>query len=273
MPEKEFGKLSLSQLKQLHEMLLQLQELRKGFEAAAKLDEKGFIADLPLGFRWAEIYSYPFLDHLKRFLCFSGADVVIEQAKQQGDPQQFILDELPKFQEKIRESDKTSLTGEQNLFGIAFSLFKSLDAMLLYGKSLSRLLLETVQGDFDSLLKAVSVDHTIVGNSVVTSLLTFAEMEDDKKFFIQLSNAMSKRPRKPKSEYGALRYLLATLDEIGELEKLSHEERYELFCVNLKVYDPEGNKDDPAEGLKKFIQRWKKDQGTSVSDFMSSTSE
>ena len=56
MVEKEFGRLSLPQIKQLVVMLQGLRPERKELARAAKADQKYFIRNAPSHFSWAEFY-------------------------------------------------------------------------------------------------------------------------------------------------------------------------------------------------------------------------
>lgn len=271
MIEKEFGKYSIDELQKILEIIQTFISQKPELLSAIQKDEKGFVEDLPTGFRWADVYCHSFIGHASLALYYAGAGQEPAKAAASENPQAYALNELPKFAVNVLEPEGSTLTGEQNLGAIFLALFRSLDSMLLYGKSLSRLVAEAEGGNMDSLFKAVSIDHSIVSNAVIAGYITVAEMRDDHDFFDGLTKALSKRPKKANIDHGPLRYLLALLSEEGVLETLSEEARYKLFCIDLAVYDPDNELQDAAGSLKKFIQRWKKDQETSISDFMSST--
>ena len=272
MSDKEFGKYSLAELRQVHEMIQLFLEQKPELLEAIIEDENGFVENLPVGFRWADLYCHSFLQICMFSLHYVGAEGELAKAAKSDNPQAYVLNELPKFDVSVKEPESSLLTGKQNLVAINLALFRSLDSMLLYGKSLSRLVDEAADGNMDSLFKAVSIDHSVVSNAVVAGYITVAEMEDDRDFFKSLASALSKRPKKTNLDYGPLRYFLAMLSEVDVLDTLSEEDSYQLFCVELGLYDPDNKLEDPSGSLKQFIQRWRKDQATSNPDFVSSSS-
>lgn len=272
MAEKEFGKLSLEEIKLLLDQLRSLEALRREIQAGLAEGDHPFYTQLPLGYGWSNLYCLSYMQMLAGLVHHLGISPEIKKALKTDNPQGYLLSEMQNFGENIIPAEGTSLSGEQNIGAIIMATTRSLDSILIYGKSVNRLVLEVASGNIESLFKAVSIDHSVVQNPIVGTFLALGEVYEDQEFFKELGRVISKGPRKVPQDYGPLRYILATLSEMDCLDAMSQEALYQLFCVELKIYDQEGTMDDPARSLMKFIQRWRKDQATSNHDFMSSPS-
>ncbi|PHQ57941.1 MAG: hypothetical protein COA29_02455 [Porticoccus sp.] len=267
MIEKELGKLTLAQLKRMVEILLGLPAQRDELLLAARKDSKGKLANSPPNFSWAGFYSMSIIELIEAFFRLAGLQCVLEEALANSDPQQYILDKLPDADEQIGV-EQGDLHSEYALIACVVALGYSLKSLEVYGHSLNHFHTQFVAGSDDALFKIIRIDHSAISNSEIARRIAIAEMTSDDDFFKQLSNALLNRPKKPMKRYGPLRYILATLDEMGHLDFLGERDLYNLLSLELDLYPRTG---DPRS-LKKFVDRWKSDHATQNRDFMSSPS-
>jgi len=148
----------------------------------------------------------------------------------------------------------------KHLFGLLYSIEKSIKSMVTFGKFLNELVADVQNGNVQALFKAVQIDRTITSCSPIADRISRAEILREDDFFKKLSNALTTKPMKPKEEYRELRYILYALEEVDALDTLPTERAYQLFCNELAIYPSVGS--DPARNLEKFIYRWKKARET-----------
>lgn len=271
MNEKEFGNLSLSQLKEMAALLLAMKPQRTELTRAAKEDKKQFLHDAPEDFSWCDFYNLSLIELVCTVLWLGKLDDQVRIAKEQDDPQQYILDTFKSLEPDVRNFCGDIKYAEYTFVASVIALMKSLEAIEVYGSSLNRLMRLAVEGDNKAVRDIVSLDHSAVGNAHIASRIAIAELRQDKKFLIQVNKALRGKPKKYKVEYGPIRYLLATLNELSLLDKFSTDDFYQLFCLDLELYPCNGS--DPARSLMRFIDRWKKGNATPFGDFVSSPSQ
>ncbi|WP_036860023.1 hypothetical protein [Porticoccus hydrocarbonoclasticus] len=267
MKDKEFENLNLAQLKKMVEILLAIPAKRNEMLLAARDDSKGKLANSPSNFSWASFYSISIIELTVIFFKLAGLQDVLNKALATSDPQQYILDKLPCADEQIAV-DESDLHSEYALVACIVALGNSLRSLEIYGRSLNYLHAQFVAGSDEALFKIIRIDHSAISNPEIARRIAIAEMKSDEDFFKQLSNALLNRPKKPMKRYGPLRYILATLDEMGYLDSLGERDLYNLLSLELDLYPRTG---DPRS-LKRFVDRWKSDDATRNRDFMSSPS-
>lgn len=250
-----------TEVKELNTVLTMLWDLHIARPSISELfgeDEKGILKNAPANFSWAEYYSYPLKNYpwaLIRIIDETGELAAELRTKTKIDEIDQVLDRLdvPEFVDFGNGTVETKYA----FIAIWYALLRSLESIQVYGRSLSRLVEDVVQGSDKALFDAVKMDHSILGNPHIQRRIAIAEMKLDKKFFSQLANSIKGRPLKYSPDLWQIRYLLSLTHEIGLLDSLTMEDAYELYCLELKVYSDKGA--DPAGSLWKFINRWKKD--------------
>jgi len=263
--QKEFGKFTLEQLRQLAGLLLSLPHLQgqwRGLldELESKLAEK----DIP-PFYWSTAYIDDFYTLIAKFTHLCSHDAWLSSSMNMDDPQQSVLD---KAQNAFETLDDDLDNGPEprgklhEILGLNYALIKNLECIWLYGFPLNTLVAMASYGHDKSLFKAVRIDRSIVSCPAIAGRLAHAEMFGDTNFFKKLRNALNGKPKKPKDEYGPLRFILFQLSEDGTLDRLSIEERYNLLCVDLRLYSDDTKSKDPALSLDKYISRWKESLST-----------
>ncbi|MCW8887036.1 MAG: hypothetical protein OQK12_17560 [Motiliproteus sp.] len=249
---------SIPDLKLILSMIWELHIHREELTQLFFDDERGFINDAPTPFGWAELYSEPLIN-LVSYLVLTidpDGDVTRElKSKTSLSEIKAVFDEIddPKFADFGSGEEHTKYL----FLCIWFALMRSLESIQVYGRSINRLVEDVAHGNDKALFDAVRLDHSVTANEHVYRRIAIAELKQDQKFFKRLANCHKSRPEKSSPKLYPLRYLLAATHEIGLLDQLSIDQAYELFCVELKVYDENGA--DPAGSLWQFISRWKKE--------------
>ena len=106
------------------------------------------------------------------------------------------------------------------------------------------------------MFKAVRVDRAIISCPPIAHRIAKAELRGETRFFTKLRKALTGKLQVNQG-YDTLRFLLIALNEAGGLDSLSGDDRFNLFCKQLKAYP---NRElDSADALRMFIYRWIRD--------------
>lgn len=254
--QKEYGKLSLDELKGLLDPLINPQrdglDLTKKHPAlpVARLDK---VFGPP--YVWAPFYELPFLTHLAVTLCSGGLGKKLKQWAKRRNPQRAVLDWMN--QSASESLDPRLNVQNPKLFYLATcSLGKSLQALMVYNRSLSGLTEDVRNGDDSAFFKAVRVDRSALACPTFAERLTRAEIQHESGFFKKLRHALTGKLEKQDARFHYLRFTLALLEELGQLDRLNMEDRYTLLAEGLRLYPRTGK--DPVRSLDQFIARWRK---------------
>lgn len=256
---KEYGKLSGDQLRQLAELLPQLESLSREFRESLKSDPKAREAIYEEPLWWAPLYELPYEQHLALFLTAMGLDKFVVAAAATSDPQQKILeaakDDSLVDQAKLPEGMKL---GE--LIGFVFSLGRSLESLLVWGRYLNELVSAAREGDDASLFRAVRIDPSVVSCPSVAARISRAVLLSDIKFLRALRSAMEGRTQKQAKYLRAVRLAFQALHE-GGVSAISDKKLRALFIDRLGVYkdSPLGS---PEKALRKHFQAAKRKSTT-----------
>jgi len=258
--QKEFGRVSFDQLVQLIDLVNQLPAEKATLLEAYKNQPEKLRAIVDEDFAWGILYQCSLTELIAFFSIVSGFSKQLAEIATAEDPTEAAIlaayedDSLP-YPDGEDEQDK-----RKAIFASLMALVKSIDSIRIYGVPLHVLVDRVKRGDDTALFKILRIDRSAMSCPCITDRMSLAELEEDHLFFKKLKNALSGSPKKPKDEYGVLRYILYLLDDENALDDLSIEERYSLFCERLKLYPSDG--DDPAKSLDQFIRRWKKEFST-----------
>jgi len=231
---KEYKKLTADQFRSF---VVKLPELRKQQQEISQL-----LADLPgekfkelmrEGFNWANVYEFSFAEHIAYCLIAFGQVPYLREIGKAPDVQQAVLDT---WDREIRDEDVSAEFSKGQLIGLAYSLQRTVLSVMLYQRSLSGLIQEVRDSDsIDSLFKAVRIDRAVVSCPTIAEKIARAEMRQDKRFFLNLRNALKGPMQKHWEAYRDLRYSLLVLREMG-LDSLSDAQLEHLLVHTLKVY-------------------------------------
>lgn len=239
-------------------MILSIHQDRSELTAYFINDDAEILVNSPMPFSWANLYSFPIIQLVRMLLkTLEPSDQIHQdlQGKSNIEEVQAVLD-------KYEGADVVDFgQGKDHtkymFLAIWFALLRSLESIQVYGRSLNRLMEDVANGSDKALFDAVKLDHSAIGNEHIQRRISIAELQMDKKFFTRLGNVMKQRPTKQSVKLYPVRYVLALLDEIGQLDTLTQEDAYQLFCIDLELYPMKS--EDPAGSLWQFIYRWKND--------------
>lgn len=235
-PEKEYGKLSLDQFKQL---VQKLPEIRKKQKEPPKLfhsipeDEKHEI--LVEGLSWANVYERSVDEQLALLVCKSGRADKLHEAAQSDDPTQAALDLFESDEFADFNGYEGSITQKREVIGLLIALKRNVLSMMLFDRTLDKMVQEVKSGNDESLFLAVCIDRSIVACPIIADRIAKAELESDDDFFVELSRSLSGPSGKYWESYKDLRYAFFLLRDSG-IDQLPAAQLEDLFVNQLKLY-------------------------------------
>ena len=251
--KKEYGRLSLDQLKQLRKNVGEFRALSWEIESSLKSKDGALKEIFNQSYSWADLYQMSLTDHVVHLTVIMGLSSHLSNIASQDDPQQSALDLNHQNQEFDNNFEQSGFE-KQDLFGCAYSLGRTILCVQTYDFFMNELIEMASNGNDSSLFKAVRIDRSVTSCPPIADRISIAEIEQDAKFFRKLGEAYIKGPEPPDMEYIDLRYLLITLEGENVLENLSMNDEYNLFVRELGVYP---DTDDAKRNLHQFIYRWK----------------
>ena len=249
---KQYGKLTPAQFRILVDQLPALEStaanLRKFMQGTpGETWDKILTAD----YTWAWVYEYPFVLHLSVAVHVLNLTDWINEVAAADDPQQRVLDDLHKETSDEFHPD----VQPQHGLGLVVSVSRTMQSILLYGRSLSALIQEVRDNnDLDCLFRAIKVDRTVVNCPTVADCIAKAELRHDEAFFKRLSNAFKGPSKKEWAGLAGMKLSFNVLREF-ELNDLSDDELEQLMVHTLDVY-----KDVPGarKNLRMHYQNFRK---------------
>ncbi len=262
--EKEFGKLSLEQIKQLLSQFPELRDIRTEVIEYFRDSGQNLLEKSPVNFSWANHYETPLQKITSDVSRYSGSLHILFKALEQDDPQQYFLDNYLKDETRNHDLANGEELDVYLLFTSWYALMKSIESIEIYGCSMSRLIEQAKAGDEKSLFNAIRIDRSVATCEFAKRRISIAQVQEDETFFKKLRNALEHPPKKQYQAYDDIRYLLAALGEFGELDKLKPKQLHKLFHTELGLYR------DDLSSFRKFLSDWKKKNATSNLNFESS---
>ncbi|MES2191588.1 MAG: hypothetical protein V4454_15825 [Pseudomonadota bacterium] len=249
---KEYGKLTAAQFRGFVDQLPlfqgQAEEMRKAMRDTPKERWRELLKS---DYSWAWIYEFPFIVHIVLAVyAFNLGDWVADVASS-PDPQQKVLDEILNDPVEDFHPDLEIQDG----LGITVSLTRTIQSILLFGRSLSALIQDVRETEnLDSLFKAIKVDRSVVNCPTVADCIAKAELQDNKAFFKRLSNAFKGPSQKEWAGLAGMKFSFNFLRE-AEIDDLSDAELEQLMVHTLEVY-----KDVPGarKNLRMHYQNFRK---------------
>jgi len=268
---KKHGKLNQDQLCGLLAVFSQIRKQKKELSTLSRKKWKNAYKKIGDNVAWSWCYEFTLVKHIMLLIIAMGQEKqLLEHAKSLDYDK--IINEWAYSEIDIEEGKFSKDLDDTYRASLFFALQRSIESLETYNKSLNALVADVGCGIDSALFHAIRLDHSAISNPTIASRITRAELEDDKKFFKKLTNALDGRPKKTWSYYKDLRVILALLEETETLDSLSSQEAYQLFCIDLKIYPTSGK--DPARSLQRYIQKWKINvRATPNRDFRSSPKE
>lgn len=232
--QRKYGLVSGAQLRGFVDYLPSFQKLAQEMhDAMQDLPKEKWDKLLTEGYSWSWVYEFPFVFHTAvAVYAFNLIDWLTEVAASE-DPAQRVLDDLPNGPPS---DDFHHDVDDQEGIGLVISMVRTVQSVLLHGRSLSALLSDVRErDDLDSLFKAIKIDRTIVTSPTVADRIAKAEFQNDKVFFRRLSNAFKGPSQKEWAGLSGMKFSMHVLMDSG-LKDLSDDELEELMVHVLEVY-------------------------------------
>lgn len=235
-PKKEYGKLSLEQFKritkEMPEVRAQIEELPNLIRSTSK-DRINEILDRD--FYWSEVYELKFHEQIAiMFFAFGRVQKLYEMA-QSPDPEQAVIDWMDTDDGEDWNGGEGGQFQKKHVLGLTVAMQRNILSIMLYHRTLNKLVEEVREGDDTSLFLAIRVDRSIVSCPTFADRIARAEVENDKMFFLHLRSALKGPSRKHWEMYKDLRYSLYMLRELG-FDKMSDAQLEDLLVHKLKLY-------------------------------------
>lgn len=254
--EKEFGKLSIQQLRAFYAAYYSTQEQQKEIAKEAALKEEKIQILLASVGAWGAGYEIPYLKILAMFLVVTGLWEELADAARADDPQQAVLDLI----ESSWEPEHLTEEEEKQSIGLFLVVLGNQNSLKMFNQPLSDLVAKAAEGDEEAALQAVTVDRAAVQAEPIARLICRAQLAGDESFMNRLARAITRtKPRRPREDLDDVRFLLEMLDEAKGLENIAHKALYDVLIDDLEVYPDTGK--DAMSGLKKLIQKRKQQIG------------
>ncbi len=248
--EKEFGKLSQQQFRELYAAYHQLKQEKADFTNEATKNKARLEELVTKTGSWGIYYEFSYLEILSMFLIASGLADRIKDACTQEDPQQEVID--------LIEGDwlPEDLTEEEEalMLGLHFANIGNISGMKMFSQTVSSMIEQVANGNDEALFKAVFTDRASVQAEPIARRICKAQILGDEPFMNLLAKAITRtKPGRPKLNYDDLRFMLEVMDDACDLDNITHSRLYDLVVDDLELYPDDGK--DPISSLKKLIQK------------------
>lgn len=234
--EKEYGKLSLEQFKQL---VKDLPEVRGQIEKVPSLirsvPAERISELLDKEFYWAEVYELPYHEQIALLFFALGKVKELIDISKSPDPQQAAIDFAHSEDNEDWNGGEGGLFEKKHVVGLTVALQRNILSVMLFHRTLDKLVDEVRMGNDESLFQAVRIDRSIVACPTFADRIALAELENDRMFFLHLRSALKGPSKKHWEMYKDLRYALHMLKELG-FDKMSDAELEDLLVHKLKLY-------------------------------------
>lgn len=127
------------------------------------------------------------------------------------------------------EEQQEAIRIGQSFYSSFLSSFHQTLSVMVHGEKLTSLVAQAKAGDDDAFVKAVQVDRRILtAIPYFRDRLNRSQMEADWNFSDKLSYRLKSPPYRGKIRYKSLWLTIATLDQVGWLDKLSYPELLDI---------------------------------------------
>ena len=260
--QKSLGKLSDSQLQRFVAVLRSF-DVWKNFYAA--LDErprlKKIIRSGRLRFQWAPLYELQMAELIVLLIFTLDDDGALRRGLESADDKQEFVIALAEG--LIADNDETPVRVRTRRIVTALALLqvllKSIESIQYFSQSMGELVLKAAAGDDESMIRAVSIDPTVLNCAPIAHRFSLAVISGDRKLLRRISKAFG-GPHKGKMPNRTLRYVERVLAESGAFEAASRSHIFDVVATKLGLY--EQLKGDPKKGLDTLFARWRADAST-----------
>lgn len=228
-------KISVDEFK---ELVRSLPEVREGIADLPKLAKKLSTEKLAKMFDedsvWSELYKLSFEEFLVCFIyCIGKLNDLLEAVKAANPSREFL--NRARQWDVEEDIDLPEGIEEKHVIFFTFALQRQILSIMLYHRSLSRLVAEAAAGNNESLFLAVRLDRSVVACPAIAVRIAKAEFTNDSRFFLHLRSALKGPLGKHWEAYKDLRYAFALLREVG-FDSLSDAQLESLLVDQLGLY-------------------------------------
>ena len=252
--EKEFGKLTLDQLRMLIAFLPELDRLHSEMPAVFAEKQEKLNSVLTPRFSWSHFYELPIEEHMAKFAEIANLAQNIVAAAASDDPQQFLIDDL-KDGIQVWQGGSDGQFELKHLLGVVYSIKNTLDCLMVYGFYINEFIAQLREGDDNALFKAIRIDPTVASCPTAADRISRAVMEHHESFLHDLHNAFGGKTGDQASHLKHFRFVMQALREGGALEKSNNELIQLVF--DLGLYDDIAGSE---KNVRELIRKSKKKQ-------------
>ncbi len=179
MTSKPYGKFTSDQIKTFSIQLQEAQPLGDSLQSLMKEAGPEKLKEiLGKNFAWYSLYEQPFEVHIAIAVMVLGWQDEIHAAALADDPQQAFLDFTASLdQDADWQGEYQGIYEKKDLTAIVISVFKTMKSIMVYQKSLSRLIEEVRLGNDKSLFDAVRIDRSVLACPSIASRISLAELQ------------------------------------------------------------------------------------------------
>jgi len=253
-PQKEFGKLTLDQLRMLIALLPELDRLHSEMPAVFAEKQEKLDTVLTPGFFWSQFYELPIEEHMEALTVIAGLAPNLKAAVVSDDPQQFLIDNLKDGIQDWQGGFEGRFE-KKHLYSVAYSTKYTLDCLVVYGFYINEFIAQVRQGNDAALFKAIRIDPTVASCPTAADRISRAVMEQDETFLHDLHNAFGGKTGDQASHLKHFRFVMQALREGGALEKSNNELIQLVF--DLGLYDDVAGSE---KNVRELIRKSKKKQ-------------
>lgn len=190
---------------------------------------------------YSQVYECPFIEHLSLVVVGLNRFEEVKAFAASHDPQEAVL-EMLRRQDDVDDKDQHPDFPTESVVTLAYSLGRTIQSMVTYGRSISSLLQDVRENNnHDSLFKAIRMDRAVIGTPTAMRLIAHSQLRDNKAFFKNLRSALAGPSKKEWAGLDQMRYAFVILRELG-VNDLSEAQLEELMVDQLQVYrSPKGD--------------------------------
>lgn len=252
--EKEFGKLSAGQMRQIYAHAYKFTSQGQDFQRWLEDDEIS-----PFITSWSHLYDRPFSDLTALMVWFFDWNEPLNEIAKSGDPQQDFLVFIEQQNKEVEEMELTEEEREECremmpfLITLMLAVKGNIDALSQRYRSICEMMEEVREGNDRALFEAITVDRSVVSCKTASDRIALAQGTGDERFMDQMAKAFKRSvPRRVDPEYNDFRLMYEILFEATGPDGPTTAQVQKILCEELDLYDPY------SDGLQKMIQKRKK---------------
>lgn len=260
--EKSLGRLSRSQLERFVAVAKSFDTWKNFYTEIERQPRfRRLIGSSRVQFQWAHLYELQLLELIALLIFTLDEDGSLQKGLSAAeDKQEFVIALGEESSTPVHEIP-VRVRASKILLAVALLqvLIKSIESIQYFSLTMDELVRKVASGSDEAMIRAVSIDPTVLSCPPVAHRFSLAVIANDKKVLRRISKAFG-GPHKAKMPNRDLRYLQRVLDDAGAFEVASRSQIFEVVADRLGLY--EQLKGDPKKGLETLFARWKADAST-----------